>query len=121
MKDNFDIILTYFIYFIVFIKIIFSLATIGDFILTHTNSQNNIFKYRLDAKFVYWKIRTEFIFIVSMAVLLIYHFRPGHIKPISQESSLLFYILGWVLLFIPNWGLFFKEAKWYKAFSKSIT
>jgi hypothetical protein len=121
MKTNFDIVLTYFIYFIIFIKIIFALSSLGDFILTHTHSQNNIFKYNLDVKFLYWKIRTEFIFIASMAILLIYYFMPGYNKPISKESSLLFYLFGWILLFTSNWTLFFEEADWYKAFSKSLT
>jgi hypothetical protein len=73
-----------------------------------------------DAKLVYWKERTEFIFIASMSLLLIYYFRPGHLKPITSESAMLFFLFGWILLITAKWDLFFKEAAWYKNISNAL-
>lgn len=98
-----------FLLFIILIKIVFILSSVGHLILSHKHKDSN-----LDPKLVYWKERTEFIFIISMAILLIYHFKPGHLKPISGETSILFFLFGWILIFTAKWSLFFKEAKWYK-------
>jgi len=117
-----------FILFIIFIKIVFILAAIGHVILTHLlhndnekddkNDKNNK-KENVDAKLVYWKERTEFIFVISMALLLIYYFRPGHIKPIDSETSLLFFLFGWILIITAKWSDFFTSAKWYSYISSS--
>ena len=108
----------YFIFFIVLIKIIFVLSAIGHLILSF--SKNSKLQQNLDPKLMYWKERTEFIFIASMAVLLIYHFKPGHSKPIEKEAALLFFLFGWVLLFTAKWDLFFTESKWYKKIISSL-
>ena len=100
--------LTYFLLFIIFIKFVFIISALGHLILSHTPNKE------LDAKFVYWKERTEFVFIACMAILLIYHFKPGHLKPIEKETTILFFLFGWILLVTAKWSLFFTEAKWYK-------
>lgn len=117
---KFDSILDLFIAFIIFIKLVFVFSAIGHLVLTHlpVNITNKI--GISDAKLVYWKERTEFIFIASMSVLLIYHFRPGHLKPISTESSLLFFLFGCVLIITAKWDLFFKETIWYKTISQAL-
>ena len=52
--------LDFFILFIVFIKLVFLLSAIGHVVLTHLPKT---FKLDVDdAKLVYWKERTEFIF-----------------------------------------------------------
>jgi hypothetical protein len=61
-----------FILFIFFIKIVFILSAFGHIILSHSDNYN--LKQNIDPKFVYWKERTEFIFITSMSILLIYYF-----------------------------------------------
>ncbi len=111
-----------FILFIIFIKIVFILAAIGHVILTHflkKDDNGNNKKENVDAKLVYWKERTEFIFVISMALLLIYYFRPGHIKPIDSETSLLFFLFGWILIITAKWSDFFTSAKWYSYISSS--
>jgi len=107
----------YFLYFIIFVKVVFALSAVGHFILIHlpTSAFND-----LDNRLLFWKERTEFIFIASMSILLIYHFRPYKNVPTNKETSLLFYLFGWILLFTAKWSLFFKEAPWYKAFSKEL-
>jgi hypothetical protein len=101
-----------FIYFIIFIKIIFAFSAVGHIVVTHV--PNNTLEEKYDAKLIYWKERTEFMFFVSMAILLIYHFIPGKNKPIDKETALLFFLFGWVTLITAKWNLFFTEAPWYK-------
>jgi hypothetical protein len=56
-----------------------------------------------------------------MAILLIYQFHPRlSKKPINQETSLLFFLFGWVLLFTAKWSIFIKEAHWYKTFALAL-
>lgn len=110
--------LDYFIFFIVLIKIVFVLSAIGHLVISFT--KNSKLQDNVDSKLMYWKERTEFIFIASMAILLIYHFKPGHSKPIQEESALLFFLFGWVLLVTAKWDLFFTESKWYKNIVNSL-
>ena len=72
---------------------------------------------KTDVKLVYWKERTEFIFVICMSLLLIYYFRPGHMKPIDSETSLLFFLFGWILIITAKWSDFFTSAKWYSNIS----
>ena len=65
---------------VIIIKIIFIFTTVGDFILKRlfknknialvNNSQAN----KIDAEFIYWKKITEFMFIISTALLLVFIF-----------------------------------------------
>jgi hypothetical protein len=119
MNFHFDNALDRFLYFIIFVKIIFVLSAIGHVILTYGAKNENVVE-KLDPKLLYWKERTEFVFIASMAILLIYHFKPGHKKVISEESALLFFLFGWVLLVTAKWELFFTESNWYKQIVSSI-
>ena len=103
--------LDYFIFFIILVKIVFIISAIGHLILSHSTSAK---AEKIDPKLVYWKERTEFIFIVSMAILLIYHFNPRlSKKPIGEETALLFFLFGWILIFTAKWSLFIHEAPWY--------
>ena len=114
MHFTFNTTLDYFLFFIVFIKIVFVFSAIGHIFLTYFDKNKKLVK-RADPKLLYWKERTEFVFIISMAILLIYHFHPLlDKKTISQESDLLFFLFGWILIITANWELFFTEANWYK-------
>ena len=102
----------FFIIFIFFIKIVFVVSAIGHIILSHSTS---VKAAKIDPKLVYWKEKTEFIFIISMAILLIYEFNPrSQKKPIGQETGLLFFLFGWVLIVTAKWNLFITESPWYK-------
>ena len=115
---KFESTLDFFILFIVFIKLVFLLSAIGHVVLTHLPKS---MKLTIDdAKLIYWKERTEFIFIASMSILLIYHFRTGHVKPVSSESALLFFLFGCILIITAKWDLFLKEAPWYKKLSQAL-
>jgi hypothetical protein len=97
----------YFILFIIIIKFIFIFTTVSSLLLTKFHIITK-YQYNLD----YWKERTEFIFDTSMAILLIYYFRPNVNIEINKESRLLFYLFGIVLLITSNWNYFFSHSPW---------
>jgi len=118
MQVKFEKSIDYFLFFIVLIKVIFVVSAVGHLILSHSDSER---AQKMDPKLVYWKERTEFIFIVSMSILLIYHFHPRlSKKPINEETSLLFFLFGWILLFTAKWSVFIKEAPWYERIVDSL-
>lgn len=104
MHLKFETSLDFFIFFIILIKIVFIVSAIGHLILSHSSNSK---AKTIDPKLVYWKERTEFIFIISMAILLIYHFNPRFSKkPIGEEIAVLFFLFGWILIFTAKWNLF---------------
>jgi len=112
MQLKFETYLDYFLIFIILIKVIFVISAIGHIILSHLTRTDTT---KSDAKLVYLKERTEFIFIISMSILIIYHFNPRFSKkPIGEETQLLFFLFGWILIFTAKWSLFVTEAPWYK-------
>jgi hypothetical protein len=118
MHLKFEKTLDYFLFFIILIKVIFVGAAIGHLILSHLDNDK---AQKLDPKLMYWKERTEFVFIISMSILLIYQFHPLlSKKPINDESALLFFLFGWILLFTAKWSLFIKEAPWYERIAQSL-
>ena len=112
MKIKFETEIDYFVFFIILIKICFIISAIGHIYFSHSINPN---AKKIDDKLLYFKERTEFIFIISMSILLIYHFNPRFSKkPINEETSLLFFLFGWVLIITAKWSLFITEAPWYK-------
>jgi len=118
---NLDTPIDFFVLFIVIIKIIFILTAIGNVVLTHVVKKNTDDKAAATraANLAYWKERTEFIFVICMAVLLIYYFKPGNTRPLNSETSLLFFLFGWILIITAKWNVFFTQAKWYSSISGS--
>ena len=127
---NLDTPIDFFVLFIVIIKIFFILTAIGNVILTHVvkknatataaNAADKAAAAATAAKaanLLYWKERTEFIFIICMAILLIYYFKPGTSKPLNRETGLLFFLFGWILIITAKWDIFFTQAKWYSNIS----
>jgi len=110
MKLKFDTTLDFFIIFIVIIKIIFILSaittTILHFSMTHNNSNVNI-KNKINNNMLIIKEKTEFVFIISMSLLLLYYFNPrSSPKPhITEESSILFFLFGCILIITAKWSL----------------
>lgn len=103
----------YFIIFIIIVKIIFILASIGHVILNNSGKNPD-----LDNKLYSIKKQTEFIFVACMAVLLIYYFKPGNNKPINKEISFLFFLFGWILIITAEWSTFLKDTVVFKQFIK---
>jgi hypothetical protein len=112
MNLKFETWFDYLIFFIIIIKIIFVISAAGYIILSHTTGPT---AEKLDPKLLYWKERTEFIFTICMALLLIYHFNPRFSKkPITEDTAILFFLFGCILIFTAKWTLFIQEAPWYK-------
>ena len=67
----------------------------------------------LDKAVVFWREATSFIFVFLMACLLIYLFFPLRTKAveINEETKVLLYIFGIVLLLTAKWGEFFSESR----------
>ena len=108
--------------FIIFIKIVFIITAFGHIILSHIikkDDPDRSSKQEKDKKLVYWHERSEFIFTICMAILLIYYFNPRSMKPLTKETSLLFYLFGWILIITAKWNIFITSAKWYSAISSS--
>ena len=83
--------------FIIGIKILFLVSALGFFFYSHfSKTPSNIAK---SSQFEIWKQRTEFIFILSMTILLLYLFFPRTIPiPINHETNLLLFIFACILL-----------------------
>lgn len=109
MHLNLVTLFDYFILFVIIVKIIFILASIGHLILSNNGKNPD-----LDSKLYKIKKQTEFIFVACMAVLLIYYFKPGNNKPINKEISILFFLFGWILLFTSEWSTFMKDSPLFK-------
>jgi len=96
-----------YILFIIILKIIFVFLT---FITLYNRARGK--KYTEENQTImYWKERTEFVFIIAMAGLLIYVFNPRSTKPVplTSETRLLFYLFGFVILLTADWDIFFDD------------
>jgi hypothetical protein len=108
LENSFDL----FLLFIIIIKIVFVIATVGHVVASHSNN----FKIaNADPAFIELKEYTEFIFTIAMAILILYHFNP-YVKRVSvdEESKVLFFIFGIIIILTSNWNLFFTESPLYK-------
>lgn len=63
-----------------------------------------------------WKGKFEFIFISLMSILLVYLFYPraNRISMIDNETKILLYLFGFVLLLTENWNSFIRESILFK-------
>ena len=109
---------TLYIYLIFAIKIGFILMALSHTYMKVTGKNDS----DLDKKILYWKERVEFIFILLMALLLIYLFSPraDRIFMIDGETKILLYLFGFILLITAKWAEFFQEAEWFQYFQKSV-
>ena len=70
-------------------------------------------KSSIDIKIEYWKERVEFVFIILIALLLIYLFSPTANRNmlLDRETKFLLYLFGFVLIITAKWENFFKESQ----------
>ena len=103
---------TIYIYVIFLIKIIFIILASTHLYLQFKNETNS----ELDKQVLFWRERTEFIFIALMAVLLIYLFNPrkNRMVMINNETQMLLFLFGVVLIITADWKIFFKESNIFK-------
>ena len=90
------------------IKFAFIILAIAQIYLKIYKTSNSLLVSTVD----YWKSRVEFVFVFSMAMLLIYMFFPPMNKSVevAGESKLLLFLFGVVLLTTAKWGDFFNES-----------
>ena len=105
-------------YYTIYISIIF-LVKIVFVILAFTHLYlefKNKSKSDLDKQVLFWKQRIEFIFITLMSFLLIYLFNPrkNRLFMINNETKLLLYLFGIVLIITAKWETFFKTSDVFK-------
>jgi hypothetical protein len=102
----------WFVMFIIIVKVVYSIAYYGNLVVSNTS---DTFSHEYDEIILYWKHVSEFIFILSMSILLIYHFFPDRVsfiqKPIlvDKETRLLFVLYGTILIFTADWTVLFDE------------
>ncbi len=108
---------TAYIYLIIFIKLCFILLAITHIYLKVKGEENS----DVDKNIVYWKERTEFVFVFLMAFLLIYLFNPRRPNAvIGGETKILLFLFGFILLITAKWNIFIHEAKWFQNVQKII-
>ena len=95
-----------FIIYIILVKVAFILLSITKIIVKHKNPVNT----KLIEKLEFWRERAEFIFIICMAILLICIFYPGIKIQLDEETRILLYLFGIILLITAKWSTFFKES-----------
>jgi hypothetical protein len=102
----------YLILFILLIKIIYAiLLVIHIYLKIKGRADDN-----LDSKIVFYKDQLEVIFVISMSILLLYLFYPKHVNPpeIDNQSRLLLFLYGIIILFTLDWSKFIDESSLIK-------
>ena len=105
-------------YYAIYISIVFLLKIV--FVILASANVYLKFKNKagsdLDKEILFWKERVEFVFIVLMSILLIYLFNPikNKLFMINNETKLLLYLFGVVLIITADWKAFFKESGIFK-------
>ena len=100
-------------------KILFIFLSIITIYFKRKKPENKNLIIQLD----YWKMRVEFIFVIMMSILLIYLFNPraNNINLITDETKLLLYLFGFLLIITAKWSEFFKESKWFITLQKVVS
>jgi len=101
-----------YIILIIIIKFIFLLLVFYSFIIKYLlkkNPKNTNYKIALEINDRI-KHQVEFIFIISIALLLIILFNPNKIKHfhIDNEARLLLYLFGYLLIITADWSNFIQ-------------
>ena len=120
-KDPVEKMLENVVLIIICIKVIFVISVIGNLFFGHYK-KDSAASENADTKFKRLKEITEFIFIISMSLLLIFIFNPWykHQIYISKEMGFLFYLFGFILIITANWSILVKEPIWFKKIKNSV-
>lgn len=104
-----------FVTFTLLIKILFAILVITHLYFSKTKKDDPQ-KNEWDLRILYWKSRTEFVFQMCIALLLIIVFNPwrNNERMITKEMAVLFFVFGVITLLTAEWSTFFIESKLYK-------
>jgi hypothetical protein len=107
-----------YILLVIAIKVLFVVFSVSHLIMKIKHEEGT----ELDEKFLFWKERIEFVFIVLMSLLLIYLFNPrqNHTEYLTFETKFLLYIFGFIMLFTSKWGIFIHESPIFKRFQSIL-
>ena len=99
-----------YIYLLFALKVIFILLAIANLYMKTTNQLNTPTAKNI----AYWKSRVDFVFTFLMSLLLIYLFYPSKTPVfINDETRLLIFLFGIILIVTAEWSVFFTEARWF--------
>jgi hypothetical protein len=101
---------TMYLAFIIMVKVAFLILAVLHIYLKVKGKENS----ETDKKIEYWKERLEFIFVLLMAMLLIYLFNPHKSVVLTSETKLLLHLFGFFLVITANWGDFIRESLLFK-------
>jgi hypothetical protein len=112
--DKFNMYIT----FIILIKVGFVILAVSHLYLKLKHKDHT----ETDEKILFWKERLEFIFIALMAILLIYLFNPRTDRSviIDNETKILLYLFGFILLITAKWSVFLHENPLFKKFQQVV-
>lgn len=101
-----------FIYIIITSKVGFIITSLMNRGLKRTGKEDT----KMNKNIVVWKERFEFIFMNLMAGLLIYIFYPKTYRSesITNETKILLFMFGIVLLLTANWKAFIENSIFHK-------
>lgn len=104
-----------FVYFIVFIKFIFISSAI-----THLSIKFFALELEaVDSIAEHWKEKSEFIFKICMAILLMASFHPLRVsQALSKETRILIYLFGVIILLTSDWKKFLSSFPLPEAFGE---
>lgn len=100
-----------YIYFIVLVKIIFILLSAYYVYLKAKGKTDQPITIRIKGL----KEKAELLFIILMSILLIYLFNPrsNKLHMINNETQMLLYIFGFILIITAKWNVIIFESKWF--------
>jgi succinate dehydrogenase hydrophobic anchor subunit len=106
------------ILFILALKVVFILLAVTHFYYKITNQENTKKYEEVD----YWKSRVEFIFTISMSILMIYLFSPrkGNTIVITGETKILLFLFSGLLFITAKWENFIYTSKWFQQVQNSL-
>ena len=105
-------IVTFVIYILVFIKIVFLISSIGHLLLSHKKNPTER-TTEFDQKFLGLKSKFEFYCIIIMSGLLIFIFTPWYdnMVYITREMKFLIYIFGFILILSADWDIYLPQSR----------
>ena len=104
-----------FIYFIVFVKFIFIMSALVHVGIKFSSVDLKILD-AVDDVAEYWKEKSEFIFKICMAILLLVSFHPLRTTQtvLTKETKLLLYLFGFIIILTSEWKKFFADISFFE-------
>ena len=111
----------YFIYLIFFIKIAFVIISVFYY-LNNKKPNKTTKEKQIGNTLLFWKHRTEHMFIVLLSILLIILFNPYSTTKFEMTPHVktLIFVYAIIILIQSKWNLYFQESSTFKALKELI-